>query len=109
VEAHGHAADKAQRAAERLLLFADGGDRVLQILKDAVTQLQQRFACRGNSNAPADAMKDRFAEFLFEQQDLAADRRLRDVELLARGGEGAGVGYGADDFELPKVHASKLI
>src|SRR2546430_3594558 len=80
VEAHGRAADRAQRAAERLLLFTDDGDRLLQILKDPVAQLQQRFARRGNSNAPADAMEDRFAEFLFEQQDLAADRRLRDVE-----------------------------
>ena len=83
------------------------GDRVLQILEDAVAQLQQRFAGRRDADAPADAMEDRLAELVFEQQDLPADGRLRDVQLLARRRERAGFGDGADDFELPQIHWSE--
>ena len=42
---------------------------------------------------------------VFEQQNLPADGRLRDVQLVARGGERAGFRDGADDLELTKVHA----
>ena len=108
VEAHRHAAHQAQRAAQRLLLLADGRDGVLQILEDAVTQLQERFTRGRDADAPADAMEDRLAELFFEQQNLPADRRLRDVKLFARGGEGAGVGDGADDLQLPQIHAESL-
>ena len=80
------------------------GDGVLQVLEDAVAQLQERFASGRDADAPADAVEDRLAELLLEQQDLPADRRLRDVQLFAGGGERAGVGDGADDFELPKIH-----
>ena len=109
VEADRHPADEPHRAAQRFALVADAGDGVLQILEDAVTQLEQRFAGRGDPDAPADAMEDRLAELVFEQQDLAADRRLRDMQLLAGGGEGAGVGDGADDLELPQIHGSGYI
>ena len=92
------------RSDSCLSLIAD--DRVLQILEDAVAQLEQRFAGRRDADAAADAMKDRLAELLFEQQDLAADGRLRDVQLFAGGRERAGIGDRADDFELPQIHAS---
>ena len=59
VETDRHAADQAQRAAQRFLLVADGGDGVLQVLEDAVAQLQQRFARRRDPDAPPDAMEDR--------------------------------------------------
>ena len=94
---------------ERFALVADGRDRVLQVLKDAMAQLEQRFAGRRDADAAADAMEDRLAELVLEQQDLPADRRLRDVQLLAGGGERSGVGDGADDLELPQVHASAYI
>ena len=93
---------------QRFARVADGRDRVLQVLEDAMAQLQQRFAGRRDADAPADAMEDRLAELVLEQQDLAADGRLRDVQLLAGGGERAGVGDGADDLELPEVHAVSI-
>ena len=106
VETHRHAADQPHRAAQRLARVADRGDGVLQILEDAVAQLEQRFAGRRDADAAADAVEDRLAELVLEQQDLAADGRLGDVQLFAGGRERAGVGDGADDFELPQVHAS---
>ena len=105
VEADRHAADQPHRAAQRLLRVADGRHGVLQILEDAVTQLEQRFAGRRDADAAADAVEDRLAELLLEQEDLAADRRLRDVQLLAGGRERSGVGDRADDLELPQIHA----
>ena len=65
-----------------------------------------------SSDSPAGVMRMRRPtrrntgsfELVFEQQNLAADRRLRDVQLLAGGGERTGFGDGADDFELSKVH-----
>jgi hypothetical protein len=104
VEAHRHAAHQPHRCAQRLLLFGDSGYGVLQVLEHAVAQPQQRFAGRRDANLPPDAMEHRFAEFVFEQQDLAADGGLRDVELVACRRERARVSDGADDFELPQVH-----
>ncbi len=71
-----------------------------------MAQLEQRFAGRGDPDAPADAMKDRLAELVLEEKDLPADRRLRDVQLFAGGRKGAGFSDGADDFELPQIHES---
>jgi hypothetical protein len=74
-----------------------------------MTQLQQRLARRCDADATPDAMKDRLAELVFEEQDLTADGGLGDVKLLTRSREGSGVGDGADDLELPKIHASAYI
>ena len=90
----------------RLSLIARHG--VVQILKHAMAQLQQRLAGRRDPDAPADAMKDRLAELVLEQQDLTADGGLGDVQLFARRGERAAVGDGADDFELTQVHAVSI-
>ena len=72
------------------------------------TELQQRFAGRRDADAAPDAQEDRLLQLVFEQQDLPADRRLRDVQLVAGGGERASLGNGANDFELAKVHAIPL-
>ncbi len=109
VEADGHPADQAQRAAQRLLLLADAGHGVLQILEDAVTQLEERFTGGRNADAPADPMEYGLAELVLEEENLPADCGLRDVEFFTRGGEGAGVGDGADDLQLPQIHCQKLI
>ena len=77
----------------------------MQVLEDAMAELEQRFAGGRDADAAADPVEHRFAELRFEQQHLTADRRLRDVELLAGGGKGSRVGDGPDDFELPQVHA----
>ena len=84
VQTHRHAANQADGAVQRLALVADGGDGVLQVLKHPVAELQQRFAGGGDADAAADAVKDRLAELFLEQEDLPADRRLRDVELRPR-------------------------
>ena len=105
VEADGHPADQPDRAAQRLARVADQRDGVLQILEDAVTELEQRFAGRRDADAPADAQEDGLVQLLFEQQDLPADRRLRHVQPFAGSGEGAGFGDGADDLELAKIQA----
>ncbi len=52
-----------------------------------MTELQQRFARRRDADAPPDAQEHRLLQFIFEQQNLTADRGLRDVELVAGGGE----------------------
>ena len=54
-------------------------------------------------------MEDRLSELGLEEQDLTADRRLRNVQFLAGGGKGTRIGDGADDFELPEVHGSGYI
>src|SRR5688572_10481841 len=109
VQADGHAADQANRAAQRVALLADGGDRFLEILKDAMTELEERLAGRRDADAPPDAVEDRLAELLLEEQNLAADRRLRDVQLLAGGGERAGVGDSPDDLQLPQIHGVSIL
>src|SRR5829696_841287 len=109
IQAHGHAADQPHRPTQRLAFVADGRYRFLEVPKDAVTELKQRFAGWRNPDAAPDAMKYRLAEFFFEQEDLAADRRLRDMQLLAGGGERAGVGDGADDLQLPKIHGVRIL
>ena len=53
----------------------------------------------GVIDAAADAEKDGLLQLFFEQQDLPADRRLRDVQLVAGRGERAGLRDGANDLE----------
>ncbi len=76
VEAHRHAADETDGAAQRLALVADARHGFLEILKDTVTELQQRFAGGRDADTAADPVEDRFAELLLEQKDLPADGRL---------------------------------
>ena len=99
-----HPAEQADRAAQRFLAVGDAGDGVLQILEHPVTELEQRLARRRNPDASADAQEDGLLQLVLEQQDLAADRRLGHVQLVAGGGEGACLGDGANDLELAKVH-----
>src|SRR5678816_1040850 len=51
-------------------------------------------------------MKDRFAELVFEEEDLAADCGLGNVKLLTCCSEGSGLRDRPDDFQLPEVHES---
>jgi hypothetical protein len=76
VQADGHASDEANGAFERFARIADRCDGVVQVLKHPMAQLQERFARRSDADAPADAMEDRLAKFVLEQQDLAADGGL---------------------------------
>jgi len=81
VEADGHAAREPQRAAQFARAVSDRPDRVPYVLKHPLTELDQAFSRRRHAHLAADAQEQRLAELLFEQQDLAADRRLRHVQL----------------------------
>src|SRR4029453_824643 len=100
VETHRHAAKQAHRAAELLLAYGDGRNRVFEVLEDAMAQLQQRLPSGGDADATPDAKKDRLLQLVFEQQNLTADRRLRHVQLVPRGRERTGFGDRTDDLEL---------
>src|SRR4051812_20087537 len=108
VETYGHPADQPHRSLQRFLLVADCRHGVLQVLEDAMTELQQRLAGWRDADAAADAVKHRFAELVFEEEDLPADGRLGHVQLRTGGGEGAAVRDGADDLELAEIHAPSL-
>ncbi len=84
--------------------IGDRPDRFAHVLKDALAELHQALGRRRHPHLTADAQKQRFAELFFEQQNLPADRRLRDVQLAAGRGERSGLGDGLKDFELAQVH-----
>ena len=104
VEADRHAAREPQRAAKLARPVGDRADRFADVQKDALPELDEAFGGRRHPDLAADAEKQRLAKLLLEEQDLAADRRLRDVQLPAAGGERAGFGDGLENFELSKVH-----
>ena len=72
-----------------------------------MAELHQRLAGRGNADLPPDAQENALVQLFLEQQDLAADRRLRDVQLSAGAGEGAGLGDRLDDLELAEIHVRR--
>ena len=104
VHAHGHAAGQPQRAAEHLLAFADERDRFLDVAEDAMAQLNERFAGGGDADAPAHAQEDGLVHLFLEQQNLAADGRLRHAQLPPGGGERPRLGDRLHDLELPQIH-----
>ena len=106
VEADGHPACQPQRAAQLARPVGDRADRFADVLKDALAELDEAFGGRRHPHLAADAQEQRLAELLFEQQNLAADRRLRDVQLAAARGERSGFGDRLENFELAKVHGS---
>jgi hypothetical protein len=70
-----------------------------------VAEPEQLLAGRRDANLPADPEEQRLVELVFEQQNLTADGGLGEVEVPARAGEGASLRDGAEDLELPEVHA----
>src|SRR5215207_9419221 len=104
VQAYGHPSDEPHGAVEGLLSLADTRDGILQVPEDAVAELQKRLTSGSDAYSTADAVKNRFSQFLLEEQNLPADGRLGHVKLLARRGEGTRVGDGPDDLELSEVH-----
>ena len=104
VEAHGHAAGQPQRAAQVARAIGDGADRFADVLKDALSELDEALGRRRHAHLAADAQEQRLAELFLEQQNLPADRRLRHVQLSAARRERSGFGDRLEDFELAKVH-----
>ena len=82
---------------------------VANVCEDAVAELKESLAGRRHLHAADRSNEQRLGELLLEQQDLAADRRLRDVQLRASLGERAGLGNGAQDLQLTQVHGGILL
>ena len=74
--------------------------------EDPLAELHEALGRRRHAHLTPDAQKQRLAELLLEEQDLAADRRLRHMELFAARRERSGVRDGLEDLELAKVHGS---
>ena len=84
VEADGHAADQPDGAADRALRVENAGAGPLEILEHPLAEAEQRGAGRRDADLAAEPEEQLLLQLLFEQQDLTADRRLRQVQLLAR-------------------------
>jgi hypothetical protein len=100
VEAHGHPACQPQRPAQLARPIGDRADRLANVLEDALAELHQALGRRRHPHLTPDAQEQRLAELFFEQQDLAADRRLGDVQLASARRERSGLGDRLKDFEL---------
>ena len=96
--------DEPQRAAQLARAIGDRADRLAHVQKHALAELDEALGRRRHPHLAADAEKQRLAELLLEQQNLAADRRLRHVQLPAARGERAGFGDRLEDFELAQIH-----
>jgi hypothetical protein len=108
VEADGHAAGEAQRTAQGARAVGNGANGLAHVLEHPLPELDERLRRRRHPYLPADPQEQRLAELLFEQENLAADCRLRDVELSTARGERSGFGDCLQDFELAQVHAGRL-
>ena len=84
--------------------IGDGADGVAHVLKHALSELDEAFGRGRHAHVPADAQKQRLAEFFLEQGNLPADRRLRHVQLPSARGERSGVGNRLQNFKLTQVH-----
>ena len=100
VEADGHTARQPQRAAQLARAIGDGADRLANVLKHALPELNEGFGRLRHAHLPPHAEKQRLAELFLQEEHLAADRRLRHMELPAARGERAGLGDGLENFEL---------
>ena len=109
VEADRHAAGEPQRAAQRPGPIGDRADRVADVLKHTLTELDEAFGRRRHAHVSADAQKQRLAEFFLEQGNLPADRRLRHVQLPSARGKRPGIGNRLENFELAQIHDRQIL
>ncbi len=107
VETYGHPADQAKGPGEGPAAFQDAGARLVDVAQDAASEAQQGLAGGRDANPPPDPQKQRFVQLFFEQQDLSADGRLRDVQASPRAGERTGLNDRAQDFQLTQVHLQR--
>ena len=105
VEADGHAADQPQASCHALLALDDGGAGLFEVVEQPLAEAEERRSGRRDPDLASEPQEQLLLQLLFEQEDLPADGRLGEMELLAGAGERSGVGDGAQDLELPKVHA----
>ena len=104
VQTHRHAAGDSQQAVQFPVLVAHLADGRGQVVEQALPEQNERLSGPGRHGAAPLPDEQRLAQLVLEQQDLAADRRLRDVQLFTRAGERPGLGDGAKNLELPKIH-----
>src|SRR5262245_10610226 len=104
VQTNGHAANKPEGASERPRAVCDAAHGVTNILKDPLAELYERLSGGRHPNLTAYPQEKRFAEFLFEKENLTADGGLRHVQLPPAGRERSGFGNGLQDFQLAQVH-----
>src|SRR5207237_9759335 len=97
-------AARIERAAQVLLAVYDRCARFADVGEHPVAELQERFACRRDLDLASEAEEERLVQFLFQQEDLPADGRLRDMEPCTGSRERASIGQRADDFELSEIH-----
>jgi hypothetical protein len=93
-----------QRTADRLLTLDDitfGGG---EFVEDRTSARQEGFAEFGKADGTAKAVEQASAKFVFQLENLLGERRLRDVALLGRAGEGVGVGDSTEVAKLLEFH-----
>ena len=91
-------------AEDLVLAVADARRRRLEPLRHAARGLEQQLALLGQQQPAGVPAEQRGVEALLERADLAADRRLAQVQRVAGVGEAAGVGHRMEDSQLVPVH-----
>ena len=86
------------------MLVANLADGEGEVVEQPAAELDERLAGARGHGAASLADEDGLAQLVLEEQDLAAHRRLRDVQLFAGARKRAGLGDRAQDFELSEVH-----
>ena len=72
--------------------------------EDVMGGAVEELALLGQDQAAGVAVEQRHLEVLLERADLAADRRLRQAQIMAGMGEAAGLGDRVEDPELVPIH-----
>ena len=76
----------------------------LQPHQHLLHRAKKHFALLGQQKPARMTMKQRSLEVIFQRRDLAADRRLAQVQRLTGMGEGPGGGRGVKNAQLVPVH-----
>lgn len=105
IEAHRHPANQADGAADRPLAVENTGAGTLEILEHPFAQPKERRSGGRNADLTSEPQEQLLLQFLFQQQNLAADGRLRKVQLQACARERSRPRDGSQYLELAKVHA----
>jgi len=84
VQTNRHPTREPQRPPQVPGPIGNRPDGLAHVEEHALTELNEALRCRRHPDLAAYPEKQRLTEFLFEEKDLAADRRLRDMELSSR-------------------------
>src|SRR3954454_15560539 len=105
VQADRHAANEAQCSFDRSLTVENGRAGLLEIVEHPLAESEERRAGGGDPNLAPKPQEQLLIELLLEQQNLPADRRLRQVKLFSRARERARLRDRPQDLELTKVQS----